>query len=281
MPASLTDYCKQGAVELTDGLSPEQLEELMQPDSPTKMKAARKEALAALKPIERTNLSALALLHAYAATHGKDCAFSQLKSARGPQPADVRDSFMVRIYRMLTGDEQTPYATLVQKSRILGHRRFTGGDNPSMDMRKSFSKLTLKPRQELGHVYRDEQLLLALRPDAVVTRPPAFTMSKRPDMDTRGFAIGDCFLVRGPPGDLAKFWYKARVRGFMYRCGLPPILITYYETADGKTAADGAEMPSPLDSACRKGGIRPLPEAEAKPGPFRGTAVGAEMLQVL
>jgi len=251
MPDALTDYGRVGAVALTDGLTPAQVAELLS-TPPAVFVAARKTARRAVPSSEKMALSGLALLHARMATHGGGCALSVVR--KGPLSADARSAAMVEIYRKLSGDVVTTDEALVSKALVLHRRRTTGGERPSPAMRRSFSKLGLAERQPLGHVYSDEVLSLEMKTN--VPSRPVMSLRNCPDMDVRGHAVGDVFLVKGPKGEKSGQWFQARVRGFMVRCGLPPILIEYIATRDGDT--DPEKLPNPKDSACRKAWIQPL-----------------------
>lgn len=209
---------------------------------------------------ERVRVSGLALLHAHAATHGHGCALSHVR--KGPQPNAVRDLAMLKIYRALTGDAASSDQWLVTKSLEL-HRRRTScrgsgrlraADQPSLTMRRSFAAMELGDRSvQTFHVGGSERLTLEHKDGRTL-------MTKCRDMDVRGLAAGGMLLVKGAdPESGALRWYQARIRGFAFRCALPPVLITFVATEAGDTTA--AKLPRPADSACCKHQTKPLPEA--------------------
>ena len=266
MPASLTDYCQAGGVELTDSLSPEQVASLLEDaSSPAskQLEAVRAKAMRQLPAHERVRMSGLALLHAYAATHGRGCALAALR--KGPMPTQVRDHAMLRIYRGLTGDTDSSDQRLVTKSLELYRRRvscrgsgvLSGADRPSLGMRRSFAGMQLIERSvQSFHVGGAERLTMEHKEGRTL-------LTKSRDMDVKGLVIGSLLLVQGPdPDSGAQKWYRAKVRGLVFRCGLPPVLITYVATEAGDT--NSALLPSPADSACFKHETRSL-NADTEP----------------
>jgi len=250
MPEVLTDYCRVGGVSLADCLTPEQVVTLLEDGS--KHAAERAKAMRSLEPTQRMKLSALALLHAHAATHGKGCALSHVR--KGPHPNLLRDQLTVKIYRALSGDHASSDDWLISKSQELHRRRMSGGERPSPAMRRSFGALTLAERSSMGAIAGSERNQLEL------WSGDTFALKKSVDMDVRGLKVGAMLLVRGAaPPDGASMWFQARVRGFFFRCGLPPVLITYIATENGET--DPAKLPTPTDSACFKHATRELQAA--------------------
>ena len=241
MPADLTDYCRVNGVELHDGLTPEQVTELLE-GTDEKFARARRAVLRKLPAHERSQLSGIALLHAQAATHGRGCALSHVK--KGPLPNGYRDAVQETLYRRLSGDFESSREWIVAKSLELHRLRTRGGEKPSPGMRKSFSRMTLAPPPWLGRIGGAERLKLKWEDGRTLH-------SKNPDLDVRGLVAGSMLLVKAPsPPDGEPRWFQARVRGFCFRCGLPPVLITFVATKDGDRNVE--LLPTPLDSACRK-----------------------------
>jgi hypothetical protein len=248
-------------VSLTDGLTVAQVAQLLATPA-AELSSARKKTLDDLLPSQRAQLSALALLHAYEATHGKGCAFSQTR--KGPLNTEERDLTMLKLYRRLTGDRVTTDQKLGAWARVLYQRRITArtsgklaSDNPSPAMRRFFGQLMLKESEALGHTSGGERMEPELRtveakPGFKHPSPPVFLFKKNPEMQIRGIAVNDVFLLEGdavlggPPG----LWFQAKVTGFVCRCGLPPILATFIATESGGT--DRASLPPTLDVFCRK-----------------------------
>ena len=188
-------------------------------------------------------------LHAHAATHGKA---APSRTSKG-SPSLLRDQLTVKIYRALSDDHRAE-EWLISKSQELHRRRMSGGERPSPAMRRSFGALTLAERSSMGAIAGSERNQLEL------WSGDTFALKKSVDMDVRGLKVGAMLLVRGAaPPDGASMWFQARVRGFFFRCGLPPVLITYIATENGET--DPAKLPTPTDSACFKHATRELQAA--------------------
>ena len=242
MPASsFADYCCKGGVDLTDKLSPAQIRTLLAANVDA-IEAARSAATQKLPPGKRLALPGLALLHAYEATHGKGCALSDLRP--GPLPNEERDDCMLQLYRKLAGDSALDDRRLIDTSRKLHQRRFTGGARPSPAMRRTFGNLSLRPRESLGIVGGAEKLGMDVNENLAV-------LKKCPEMDVSHVHVGDYLLVQGlsPDGSSTR-WYRGRVLGFSFRCLFPPIHIRYVATEDGRT--DAALLPAALEIYCRK-----------------------------
>ena len=269
MPADLTDYLRQGtdgrvAVDLTDGLSPSQVAELL--SQPAAAASASRDAIRSLPAKERTQMSAVALLHAYEATHGHKCALAQLRRG-GPIGNDERDRVMIRLYCRLTGDHATSSQRLVEWSRVLYRRRVQAQvsgtlakDNPSLGMRRFFGRLTLKERVALGHTGGAERMDVELR---VAEPPPGFQNASKPvfvhkktdAMNIRGLHVGDVYLLQGDAvlgctRTIGTSWFQARITGFVCRVGLPPIMCDFLCTESGST--NPAKMPPTLCAFVRR-----------------------------
>ena len=257
MPAVLTDYCRRVggrlAVDLLDGLTAEQMSELLH--RPEETVRARTEALQLLQPRERElQGSATALLHAYEATHGMACVLKSLR--KGPIPGDMRDRAMIHIYRTLTGDKTSSDSRLATKARIYARLRVGAGATPSAGLRRLFGKSVVMEKQELGRVSGVEKLQVGLTATHF-DLGSCVLLSRCPQMDVNNIATGDLLWVKAPgPPDGAARWYKAKVRGFSFRCLMPPILIEFLATDTGDTADH--LLPKPKESACRKQMTKPF-----------------------
>lgn len=241
-PAALSDYCKTGGVDLHFELSAEQVAAILD-ESHVGIAKSRAKAQRALPAHERMRQSALALLHAHAATHGRRCALSLLR--KGPIPGGERTAAMIKIYRALTGDATASDRWLAEKALTLHRRRTSGGDRPSPSMRRSFAALELAEKSiQCFHVAGTERLKLEHKEGRTL-------LSKNCDMNVRGLVIGGALIVPGPhPETGAMGWYGAKVRGIVFKCGLPPVLITYTSTDNGDTSPH--LLPYPRDSSCFK-----------------------------
>lgn len=255
MPAALTDYCRAGGVDLADQLNAQQVEKLL--DDSAEFAEQRAKSMRMLAASERLRLSGLALLHAHAATHGKGCALADVR--KGPLPNGTRDAAMCHIYRALTGDVESTDKYLVTKALELHRRRtscrgsgaLSGADRPSPGLRRSFAGLELRERSVHSfHVGGTERLTMEHKEGRTL-------LTKSRDMDIKGLVVGDTFLVKAPdPESGAPKWFRARVRGFAFRCGIPPVLITYIATEKGDTTPE--LLPRPIDSSCFKHQTAPL-----------------------
>ena len=258
MPAVLSDYARRDAVNgllavpLADGLTARQVAELL--ERPEAVVAERAAASTRMLRSERAAGSGLALLHAYEATHGAQCSLSALR--KGPIPSETRDKAMLKIYRTLTGDNESTEQHLRTRARTLAKMRMGGGAKPSPSMRRLFQRSCVIEREELGRVGGIEKLNVKLT-DPSFDLGSCVLLSKNADMDVRGISVGDLLWVRaaGPPDGRA-YWYKARVRGFIFRCHMPPILIEFLATESGDTNPE--KLPNPRESACRKKQTRPF-----------------------
>ena len=256
MPDALTDYCRTGGVSLSDRLTPEQVAELLEEEGGGMHAKKRKAAMRALEPSQRMQMSGLALLHAHAATHGQGCALSHVK--KGAHPNIVRDRLMVTIYRQLTGDDTSADARIVSKSQELLRRRMSGGDKPSPAMRRSFGALQLVERASIGVISGSERLGLEITSGKGSTVMALKKDQTWRDMDVKGLKIGGMLLVKAPaPPDGKPSWFQGRIRGFFFRCGLPPVLVTFIATEAGER--DPSLLPTPTDSACFKHATRECP----------------------
>ena len=238
------DYLRAGGVELKDKLTVDQISHLLLARC-TEMDARRSAALAAIPPPKQVLLPALALLHAYEATHGAGCALAKLRV--GPLPKEERSYAMLQLYRKITGDQVTGDQALINRAILLHRRRFCGGDNPSPNMRRTFATWSLVERQSLSRVGGAETMNLGPTDNA-------WSLLKDPGMNVRGLNVGDTLLSRAYAPDNTERWFQAYIVGFSFRCGNPPILIKFFATEKGEQAQD--LLPKPLEVAVRKQQIK-------------------------